>query len=103
MEDIFMEIFKVSPVIAILGAMYYYQRKDYTKLVEDTRKESKEREVQLQKTSDEREGKMQVMINKCQDIIADLARKFDVVEEVKVKVEDIEKEITKISERIDRK
>lgn len=30
MDTIFLEIFKVSLVIAMLGAMYYCQRKDYT-------------------------------------------------------------------------
>jgi len=53
-------------------AMYYYQRKDYTKLMEDTRKDSKEREEKMQKTID----KNQETISKNQDIIGELATKL---------------------------
>lgn len=82
MEQIFLELFKSSPIMGILGVMYYYQRKDYTKLVEDTRSESKKREETMQKT-----------IDKNQDIINDLANKFNVVEDVKDKVVEIEQKV----------
>lgn len=91
METMFLEIFKVSPVIAVLGAMYYYQRKDYTKLVEDTRKDSKEREDKMQKTIDNN----QETISKNQDIIGELATKLNVVQEVKEDVEQIKNHIFK--------
>jgi len=65
--------------------MYYYQRKDYTKLVEDTRKESKEREDKMQLTI----NKNQEIIGKNQEIIGDLANKFDVIEEIKDDVQQI--------------
>lgn len=84
MEQLFLKAFEMSPVIAILGAMYYYQRKDYTKLVEDTRKESKEREEKMQGT-----------ISKNQDIIGELANKLNVVQEVKEDVEQIKTYIFK--------
>jgi len=63
--------------------MWFYQRKDYTKLVEDTRQDSKEREEELK-----------IIINKNQDIISDLAEKFDVVE-------DIQKDVTDIKNRLE--
>lgn len=84
MEQIFLELFKISPMIGILGIMYYYQRKDYSKLVEDTRIESKEREDKMQKT-----------IDKNQDIIGELANKLNVVQEVKEDVEQIKTYIFK--------
>lgn len=84
MEQMFLELFKISPVVALLGLMYYYQRKDYSKLVEDTRVESKEREE-----------KMQCTINKNQDIIGELANKLNVVQEVKNDVEEIKTYIFK--------
>lgn len=86
-----MEIFKISPVMAILGLMYYYQRKDYQKLVEDTRIESREREEKMQKTID----KNQETISKNQDIIEELANKLNVVQEVKEDVEQIKTYIFK--------
>lgn len=85
MEQMFLELFKMSPVVGVLGLMYYYQRKDYSKLVEDTRVESKEREDKMQKTID----KNQETISKNQDIIGELANKLNVVQEVKEDVEQI--------------
>lgn len=91
MEQMFLELFKISPMIGILGIMYYHQRKDYTKLVEDTRTESKEREEKMQKTID----KNQETISKNQDIIGELATKLNVVQEVKEDVEQIKTYIFK--------
>ena len=84
METIFLDIFKVSPVLGLVAIMWFYQRKDYTKLVEDTRKDSCEREERLQST-----------INKNQEIISDLANKFDVVEDIKKDVAEIKTKLEK--------
>jgi len=83
MEGLFLDIFKVSPILGLMVMMWFYQRKDYTKLVEDTRQDSKEREEELK-----------IIINKNQDIISDLAEKFDVVE-------DIQKDVTDIKNRLE--
>jgi hypothetical protein len=83
MEGLFLDIFKVSPILGLMVIMWFYQRKDYTKLVEDTRQDSKEREEELK-----------IIINKNQDIISDLAEKFDVVE-------DIQKDVTDIKNRLE--
>ena len=91
MDQVFLDIFKVSPVLGLMAIMWFYQRKDYQVLVEDTRKDSKDREE-----------KLQITINKNQDIISDLANKFNVVEEVKNKVDDIEMKINHITERIEK-
>lgn len=91
METIFLDIFKVSPVLGLMAIMWFYQRKDYKELVEDTRKDGKNREE-----------KLQITINKNQDIISDLANKFNVVEEVKNKVDDIEMKINHITEKIEK-
>lgn len=84
METIFLDIFKVSPILGLVAIMWFYQRKDYTKLVEDTREDSKNREDKLQNT-----------INKNQEIISDLADKFDVMEEIKKDVTDIKNKLDK--------
>lgn len=91
MDQVFLDIFKVSPVLGLMAIMWFYQRKDYQLLVEDTRKDGKDREE-----------KLQITINKNQDIISDLANKFNVVEEVKNKVDDIEMKINHITERIEK-
>lgn len=84
METIFLDIFKVSPILGLVAIMWFYQRKDYTKLVEDTREDSKNREDKLQNT-----------IDKNQEIISDLADKFDVMEEIKKDVTDIKNKLDK--------
>lgn len=77
MEAIFLDIFKISPVLGLLAIMWYYQRKDYSKLVEDTRKDSQMREEKYQNTIDK------------------LADKISVVDEIKEDVEQIKEYIFK--------
>lgn len=84
METMFLDIFKLSPVVGIMVIMWYYQRKDYIKLVEDTRKDSQDRENKLQTT-----------IEKNQDIISSLTDRFNVVDDVKKDVEEIKEYIFK--------
>lgn len=91
MESMFLDIFKVSPILGLMVIMWFYQRKDYTKLVEDTRQESKEREDKLQNTID----KNQEIIHKNQEIISELADKFDVVEDIQKDVADIKNKLEK--------
>lgn len=73
----FLDIFKLSPIAGLMAIMWFYQRKDYTKLVEDTRADSKQREEKLQNTIDK------------------LADKFEVIDCVKKDVEDIKEYIFK--------
>lgn len=91
MEEMFLEVFKVSPMIGILLIMWYYQRKDYTKLAEDTRQDGVVREEKMQKTID----KNQDIINKNQEIISELANKFDVVEDIQKDVAEIKIKLEK--------
>lgn len=91
METMFLDIFKISPILGLVAMLWFYQRKDYTKLVEDTRQESKEREEKLQNTID----KNQEIIHKNQEIISDLADKFDVVEDIQKDVAEIKIKLEK--------
>lgn len=61
-------------------------------------KDSQERE----KESRKREDKLQSIIAKNQEVISDLANKFDVVKDVKDKVEEIEEQVCRISEKMDK-
>lgn len=85
MDTMILELVKISPICAILVAMWYYQKKDYTKLVDDNRVDSKEREEKLQST-----------ISKNQEVIITLAEKFDVVEVIKKDVINIEEKVNKL-------
>lgn len=91
MESMFLDIFKISPILGLVAIMWFYQRKDYTKLVEDTREDSKNREDKLQNTID----KNQEIINKNQEIISELADKFNVVEDIQRDVADIKNKLEK--------
>lgn len=71
MENLFLEIAKASPILALMLIFWYYNRKDYKEFVD---------KVQFQ--NDEREKNYQ-------DIIKTLTEKFNIVEEVKKDVEDI--------------
>ena len=83
METMFLDVFKLSPVLGILLIMWYYQRKDYNKLAEDTREDSCKREERLQKTID----KNQEIINKNQAIISEL-------------VDDVKKDVAEIKMKL---
>lgn len=77
MDAIFLDIFKISPILGLLAIMWFYQRKDYTKLVEDTRVDSARREEKYQHTIDK------------------LTDKINIVEDVKKDVEEIKEYIFK--------
>lgn len=91
METMLLDIFKVSPVLGLVAMLWFYQRKDYNKLVEDTRADSKQREEKLQSTID----KNQEIIHKNQQIISEFADKFDIVEEIKKDVTEIKIKLEK--------
>lgn len=91
METMFLDIFKVSPILGLVAMLWFYQRKDYNKLVEDTRADSKQREEKLQNTID----KNQEIIHKNQEIISEFADKFDIVEEIKKDVNEIKIKLEK--------
>ena len=65
-------------------------------LLIDTRKESKTREETLREKSEIREEKLQQVINKNQEVISELAEKFNVVEEIKEDVNDIKIKLEKV-------
>lgn len=96
MDSIFLDIFKISPVLGVMTIMWFYQRKDYnksvedqrkdyTKLVEDNRIENKEREKAYQNTIDK------------------LADKFEIIKNVQTKVDDIEKDVSIIKDSLSSK
>lgn len=65
-------------------------------LLIDTRKESKAREEKQRDESNIREEKLQGIINKNQEVIADLAEKFNVVEDIQSDVSDIKVKLEKV-------
>lgn len=50
MEQWVLDIFKTSPVLGAFLVFWYYQRKDYIKLVENTQTENLKREEKYQST-----------------------------------------------------
>lgn len=68
METMFLDLMKSSPLLAVFGYMWYCQKKDYTKLVEDTRADSKEREAKYQETIDKLTDKIDIVIEVKKDV-----------------------------------
>lgn len=85
MENVFLELINISPVLGFMSVMWFYQRRDYNKLADETREDNKSREEKMQSTID----KNQDIIHKNQEIISELADKFDVVEDIKKDVAEI--------------
>ncbi|AKA71220.1 hypothetical protein [Clostridium scatologenes] len=79
MDAVFMEILKTSPTLGVILIFWFYQRKDFNGLVDKVTVESKEREKNLQE-----------VINKNQNIIADLAGN------IKHDIEDIKEKVDKL-------
>ena len=73
-------------------------KKENRENLKSIREESHEREIESRK----REDKLQSIIAKNQEVISDLATKFDVIKDVKNKVEEIEEQVCKISEKMDK-
>jgi esterase/lipase len=71
MENLFLEIAKASPILALMLLFWFYNRKDYKEFVD-----------KVQNQNDKREQNYQ-------DIIKTLTEKFSLVEVVKKDVEDI--------------
>ncbi|WP_096635802.1 BhlA/UviB family holin-like peptide [Clostridium cochlearium] len=71
MENLFLEIAKASPILALMLLFWFYNRKDYKEFVD-----------KVQNQNDKREQNYQ-------DIIKTLTEKFNLVEVVKKDVEDI--------------
>ena len=71
MDNMFLEIAKASPILALMLVFWFYNRKDYKEFVD-----------KVQSQNDEREKNYQ-------DIIKTLTEKFNLVEVVKKDVEDI--------------
>lgn len=108
--------FSSALVIFLLSYMAKYinrkdaqNREDTNRQIQELKSENKEnlqmirddcheRELESRK----REDKLQNIIAKNQEVISDLATKFDVVKEVKDKVEEIEQQVSKISEKMEK-
>lgn len=82
-------------------------REDTTRQIQEFKTENKEtiqrifeENKQREQESRNREDKLQNIIFKNQEVISDLANKFDVIKDVKQKVEDIEEQVCKISEKM---
>ena len=73
-------------------------KKENRENLKSIREESHEREIESRK----REDRLQSIIAKNQEVISDLATKFDVIKDVKNKVEEIEEQVCKISEKMDK-
>ena len=73
-------------------------KKENRENLKSIREESHEREIESRK----REDRLQSIIAKNQEVISDLATKFDVIKDVKDKVEEIEEQVCKISEKMDK-
>ena len=71
MENLFLEIAKASPILALMLLFWFYNRKDYKEFVD-----------KVQNQNDKREQNYQ-------DVIKTLTEKFNLVEVVKKDVEDI--------------
>lgn len=72
MENMFLELIKISPVLGLLVWLYYKQGIDYKALVSRVQDENMVRETRLSTT-----------IDKNQEIIKELSQKFNIVEDVK--------------------
>lgn len=99
MENLFLELLKVSPLACVMLVVWFYQRKDsikrdedYKGFVESVQEDNKQREKNMQETVNKNQeiiDKNQEIIHRNQEIIKELTIKFDVVEEVKKDVEEI--------------
>lgn len=77
MDNIFLEIAKSSPILALMIIIWFFQRKDYQAFVE-----------KVQDNNAIREGKYQNIIDK-------LTEKFDLLNDIKKDIEDVKDKIFK--------
>lgn len=77
MENLFAEVVKFSPIIGIIIIFWFYQRKDYKELVDRVQTENANREQNYQ------------------EVIRNLTKNFNIVEDVKKDVEDIKTKLFK--------
>lgn len=77
MENLFAEVIKFSPIIGIIIIFWFYQRKDYKELVDRVQTENATREKSYQ------------------EVISNLTKNFNIVEDVKKDVEDIKIQLFK--------
>lgn len=77
MDNIFLEIAKSSPILALMLVIWFFQRKDYQTFVEKVQESNAVRE------------------NKYQNIIDKLTEKFDLLNDIKKDIEDVKDKIFK--------
>lgn len=84
MEQFFLEIAKISPLVAVLGFMYYKQGQGYKCLVDRVQDENSKREEKYQET-----------IQENQQIILQLTSKINIIEDIKSDVKEVKEFIFK--------
>lgn len=84
MENLFMEVAKASPILALMLIFWYFQRQDYKNFVEKVQNDNLEREKNYQRT-----------IKENQKIIGSLTEKFNIVEVIKEDIKDIKNNFLK--------
>jgi len=77
MENLFLEIVKASPILALMLIFWFYQRKDYKDFVTQVQDENANREKNYQ------------------NIIDKLTEKFSILNDVKKDIEDVKEKIFK--------
>lgn len=85
MEALFTEIVKASPLLGLMLVFWFYQRKDYRDFVIKVQDENAEREKNYQA------------------IIAELTKKFNIIEFVKTAIENVEDDVKEIKIHIFKK
>lgn len=84
MENLFMEVAKASPILALVLIFWYFQRQDYKNFVDKVQNDNLEREKNYQST-----------IKENQNIISKLTEKFSIVEVIKDDIQDIKNKVFK--------
>lgn len=94
------EIFKVIVSQGSWAVLFVWllidTRKESKVREENLKEENRIREETLREESRIREEKLQVIINKNQEVISELAEKFDVVEDIQSDVTDIKIKLEKV-------
>ncbi|MFT8312968.1 MAG: hypothetical protein ABF633_01790 [Clostridium sp.] len=84
MENLFMEVAKASPLLALMLILWFFQRQDYKNFVDKVQSDNLEREKKYQDTITENQG-----------IIFKLSENFNVVKDMKDDIKDIKDKIFK--------
>lgn len=61
MENLIIKAFEYSPMLALAMLVWYFTRKDYNKLLNDTQEQNEKREEKYQKTIDKLTDKLNII------------------------------------------